>query len=253
MLRVNHHPVCADASHWYGKKSARKTRTRISYPRRPKRGARFCKKKQLLKGRMAWYRALMACVATAVDAILRSPVLYWVRYAPEAVGGWEGAEDADVCAKLTGVAAAVWTHSEDMRSECLARIERNVNAKLVVPLVLVYAFALWHMPRLLVRRWLRSPAQNPNPNTNPNPNLYAHMHPHPSPLNPYYAQRLEHSYPLFVPPIPASDRPIPTQYLALEAPPPRRAATTQATAGRSTGKRRASQRAVLRVGGIAED
>lgn len=87
----------------------------------------------------------------AIFSLFSQPVAWWVRHAPEAFGGWEGAKDADVCAKLTGVAANVWLATHELGVECASRIDRNVTSKAVVPLFALYVVIVFAAARSIVR------------------------------------------------------------------------------------------------------
>ena len=46
-------------------------------------------------------------------------------FAPLRIGGWEGAEYADVCAHLTTIPSAHWMATFDRQQECARRIARD--------------------------------------------------------------------------------------------------------------------------------
>lgn len=87
-------------------------------------------------------------LGVVMQHMIRHPCEVIYRNAPGAVGGWEGRDSADVCAQLTGTKASFW-EGENM-TECLSMIERRFESWFTTLMVLIYAFTLYQMFRLLL-------------------------------------------------------------------------------------------------------
>jgi len=83
---------------------------------------------------------------------LRYLVSWFYRQAPYKLGGWEGADDSDICAALTSISAVHWRMFDHME-ECAMRIQRAedswVAAVAISVLTLIIVSLLLSVPSML--------------------------------------------------------------------------------------------------------
>lgn len=76
----------------------------------------------------------------AMLVAVHAPLKLMYRNAPAALGGWDGRDDADVCAQLTGSKADFWHVNP---RECEDMIERHFMARFTMLLCAAYMCAVW--------------------------------------------------------------------------------------------------------------
>lgn len=95
-------------------------------------------------------KMLVPIVEHVMRLLIFAPVEWMIRRAPEALGGWEGLEDDEICARLTGVPGNVWTASPNAVIECELRIDRSMGGKHAIVAMLVYVMFVWYVVRCIL-------------------------------------------------------------------------------------------------------
>lgn len=87
--------------------------------------------------------------------MLEELVRYYFLNAPLRLGGWEGADFADICASLTSIPSSHWMGNDIRRLDCEARITRAVaswTAAVICGLVVMFVtLMVWNFPTLLLQ------------------------------------------------------------------------------------------------------
>lgn len=78
----------------------------------------------------------------AYETFVVWPIMTLYRQGPLALGFGGGTPSADVCARLTGVQAQFWSHSQQNSQECESLIEREVAAWILLAGAVLYWYAV---------------------------------------------------------------------------------------------------------------
>lgn len=92
-------------------------------------------------------QSAIGILGVVLQHLIKRPCLVIYNNAPAVIGGWEGREPADICAQMTGTKATFW--QGDNMHECLSMIERRFESWFTTVIVLLYAFTLYQIVRLI--------------------------------------------------------------------------------------------------------
>jgi hypothetical protein len=81
--------------------------------------------------------------STLLWKVVRTAVEHYYRVAPEKLGGFQGALDADICKSLTSVSSGHWMMSEENILQCQVIIGKYVDG---LALLLIYTLAFVFIP-----------------------------------------------------------------------------------------------------------
>jgi len=82
------------------------------------------------------------------DLFLSAPLWALFHKGPSWLGGWQGRDQADMCAEITNSPATFWIVHE---SECTGIVEKKFQSYQIVVQTLAYAYLLFTMLGLIVR------------------------------------------------------------------------------------------------------
>jgi hypothetical protein len=86
-------------------------------------------------------------VGVVMQHLIKRPCEVIFRNAPGAIGGWEGRSSEDICSQMTGTKAEFW--KGDNMITCMDMIQRRFESWFTMVIVLLYAFTLYQVIRLV--------------------------------------------------------------------------------------------------------
>lgn len=74
--------------------------------------------------------------------LFHRPLYAAYRAAPSLVGGWDGRENHEICAVITGTKADLWLHAAN-EQECAQIINKHFDSRYVVALCALYFYCMY--------------------------------------------------------------------------------------------------------------
>lgn len=91
---------------------------------------------------------MQSLLSGIADLFLSAPLRALFRKGPSWLGGWQGRDQADMCAEMTNSPATFWIAHE---LECTDLVEKKFQSYQIVVQTLAYAYLVFTMAGLIVR------------------------------------------------------------------------------------------------------